>query len=81
VHVKSLRLTGGIPAWRANSAAAKAVRGVSSEGFKTTVQPQARAGPTYASEEKSMLFFNNKLMHQKRLTFFAQNHSKMNTPF
>lgn len=39
-------LTGGIPAWRESSAAAKAVRGVSSEGFITTVQPQASAGPT-----------------------------------
>lgn len=39
-------VTGGIPAWRASSAAAKAVKGVSSEGFMTTVQPAARAGPT-----------------------------------
>jgi len=29
-----------------SSTAAKAVRGVSSEGFMTTVQPHARAGPT-----------------------------------
>lgn len=38
--------TGGIPALIESSAAAKAVKGVSSEGFITTVQPQARAGPT-----------------------------------
>lgn len=30
-----------------SSTAAKAVRGVSSEGFMTTVQPHARAGPTW----------------------------------
>lgn len=40
-------ITVGIPAWRASSAAAKAVKGVSSEGFMTTVQPHARAGPTW----------------------------------
>lgn len=39
--------TGGIPALRDSSAAANAVKGVSSEGFITTVQPQARAGPTW----------------------------------
>ena len=40
-------ITGGIPAWSESSAAAKAVKGVSSEGFMTTVQPLARAGPTW----------------------------------
>ena len=39
-------LTGGIPARRESSAAAKAHKGVNSEGFMTTVQPAARAGPT-----------------------------------
>lgn len=44
VHERNI--TGGIPACMASSAAAKAVSGVSSEGFMTTVQPHARAGPT-----------------------------------
>lgn len=39
-------ITDGIPASSASPAAAKAIKGVSSEGSKTTVQPQARAGPT-----------------------------------
>jgi hypothetical protein len=39
-------ITAGIPAWRARSAAANAVRGVNSDGLTTTVQPQAKAGPT-----------------------------------
>lgn len=36
----------GIPALRASSATATAVRGVSLAGFSTTVHPAARAGDT-----------------------------------
>lgn len=39
-------LTGGMPACNASSAAANAVKGVSSEGFTTTVHPAAKAGAT-----------------------------------
>lgn len=55
-HVCVIEITGGIPAWRASSAAAKAVRGVSSDGFMTIVQPHARAGPTWSKcEGRSVL--------------------------
>ena len=37
----------GNPASRASSAKRSAVRGVSSEGFSTTVLPQASAGPSF----------------------------------
>jgi len=37
---------GGMPAWRANSAAAKAVKGVTSAGFTMIVHPAANVGAT-----------------------------------
>lgn len=57
-YVCAIEITGGIPACRESSAAAKAVRGVSSDGFITTVQPQARAGPTYPSWKENKSFEN-----------------------
>ncbi len=44
--VTTLKTPAGTPAWLASQANAKAEKGVSSEGFNTTVQPAASAGPT-----------------------------------
>lgn len=38
---------GGTPASSAIAHRAKALKGVSSDGFKTTVQPAANAGPIF----------------------------------
>lgn len=46
-QVTTLNTPGGIPASSAISARAKALRGVSSAGLHTTVQPAANAAPTW----------------------------------
>jgi len=43
----TLSAPAGIPASSPNSANAKAVNGVNSDGFKMTVQPDARAGASF----------------------------------
>jgi hypothetical protein len=43
-----LNTPGGMPASCITSAKSKALRGDNSLGFKTTVHPAARAGPTLA---------------------------------
>lgn len=58
-------ITGGIPAWRESSAAAKAVRGVISEGFMTTVQPHASAGPTWYKWETKQVILKMTYIHKK----------------
>lgn len=72
-HIRNI--TGGIPAWRDSSAAAKAVRGVSSEGFMTTVQPHARAGPTWNKCGAEQEIFVNDNHALKRSEFFYLTNS------
>ena len=46
-----LTTPGGMPAWSASLANARAERGVKAAGFITTVQPTAIAGATFLSTE------------------------------
>lgn len=50
-----------------SSAAANAVNGVSSEGFITTVHPEARAGATWYQDKQSTIYMLNKaICHGKQ---------------
>ncbi len=54
--VTTLRTPSGTPASKASSASRRAVSGVCSAGFKTTVQPQARAGAIFCTAASSGTF-------------------------
>lgn len=69
-----------------SSAAAKAVRGVSSEGFTTTVQPHARAGPTWKIRKQIILKMTDvhkliKSLKNENLSNLDGKYSKQNIPF
>lgn len=59
-----------MPAWRASSAAASAVKGVYSDGLTTTVQPQANAGPTWHITKQEVLFFSDASQMQELHAFY-----------